>query len=89
MSWFFTATWRNANSGLANGSAALYVDGRLRGTMEGYEHRLTWNLDDLVIGLGQRYVGKIDELLITDAAMSSEQASSLYELGQGVKATWS
>jgi len=82
------ATWRNANSGSANGSAALYVDGRLRGTMQGYEHRLTWDLKDLTIGLGQRFVGKIDELLILDAALWPEQIHALYELNEKVKTVW-
>ena len=82
------ATWRNANSGQADGSAALYIDGRLRGTMQGYEHRLTWNLDELAIGLGQRYVGKIDELLITEKALSAEQVSALFTLGEPTKAVW-
>lgn len=76
------ATWQNANSGRADGQAALYIDGRLRGTMEGYEHRLTWNVDDLTIGLGQRLAGKIDELLILDLDLSAEQVGALYREGE-------
>jgi hypothetical protein len=82
------ATWRNANSGSANGSAALYIDGRLRGTMEGYEHRLTWDLDNLEIGLGQRFVGKIDELLILDTALTADEVGSLAGLKTKVKNLW-
>lgn len=82
------ATWRNANSGQADGSAALYVDGRLRGTMQGYEHRLTWDLDNINIGLGQRYVGKLDELLILDLALSAEQVQALYQQTDALKAAW-
>lgn len=74
------ATWRNTNSGMENGSAALYIDGRLRGSMDGYSHQLTWNLDDLAIGLGQRYVGSIDELLILDAALSAKQVGELFQM---------
>jgi hypothetical protein len=83
------ATWRSANSGQPDGSAALYIDGRLRGTMQAYEHRLTWNVGDMVIALGQRYVGKIDELLIAERALSAKQVDSLFELGEGVKAVYS
>ena len=82
------ATWRHANSGQPDGAAALYIDGRPRGTMAGYQHRLTWNLDDIAIGLGQRYVGKIDELLIADVSMSASQVASLYELGKAAKLPW-
>lgn len=76
------ACWRNANSGRADGSAALYIDGQLRGTMDGYEHQLTWNLDELTIGLGQRYVGVLDELLILDRALSAAEVGVLYKLQQ-------
>ena len=43
------ATWKNANSGNNDGSAGLYIDGQLRGTMQGYTHRLTWNIDEMKI----------------------------------------
>lgn len=74
------ATWKNANSGRADGSARVYVDGALRGSMDGYEHRLTWNVEELTIGLGQRYVGAIDELLILDVALEAGEAAELYRL---------
>jgi hypothetical protein len=74
------ATWRNVNTGKNNGAAALYVDGRRRGWMEGYTHLLIWHMEDLTIGLGQRYVGKIDELLILDVALSHEEVEDLYRL---------
>jgi len=82
------ATWRNANSGLADGAAALYVDGRRRGTMDHYEHRLTWNLDSVMIGLGQRFVGSIDELLILDVALSAEQVQSLFQVEGKLASVW-
>ena len=74
------ATWRNANSGRKDGAAALYIDGTLRGSMDGYAHQLSWNIDELTIGLGQRYVGMIDELLILDAAITPEEAAQLHEV---------
>jgi hypothetical protein len=74
------ATWRNANSGREDGAAALYVDGVRRGWMEGYRHQVTWAVDALRIGLGQRYVGLLDELLILDRALTAEEARALYEL---------
>ncbi len=79
------ATWRNANSGQENGSAAVYIDGALRGTMDGYQHQLSWELDGLTIGLGQRYVGKIDELLILDAALSASAVGELHQLAGPVR----
>ena len=48
--------------------------------MEGYRHQVTWAVDELRIGLGQRYVGLLDELLILDRALTAEEARALYEL---------
>lgn len=72
------ATWHNANSGEKNGMAEIYIDGVRRAWMEGYEHRVTWDIDALTIGLGQRYAGVIDELLILDAALNVSQVEQLY-----------
>ena len=74
------AVWKNANTGREDGAADLYIDGVRRCWTEGYAHRLTWNVEELTIGLGQRYVGKIDELLILDRALSGEQVTELYRL---------
>jgi hypothetical protein len=82
------ATWRNANSGRPDGAAALYIDGCRRGTMEHYEHRLSWDLDAVKIGLGQRFVGKIDELLILDTALSAEQVAALHEPATKISELW-
>ena len=74
------ATWRNANSGGDDGAAAVYVDGVRRGWMEGYEHRLTWDVDELTIGLGQRYAGMIDDVLILDAELGPRRIEELAAL---------
>jgi hypothetical protein len=73
-------TFGNVNSGEENGTARLYIDGQLRCTMDGYAHKLTWKMDELTIGLGQRYVGSIDELLILDTALSGEDVAQLNAL---------
>jgi len=74
------ATFRNANSGKPDGAAALYIDGVRRAWTEGYRHQLTWDIADLTIGLGQRYAGRIDELLILDRALSAEEVQELNQL---------
>lgn len=73
-------TWRNANSGSEDGMAAVYIDGIRRGWMAGYSHQVTWDIAELTIGLGQRYSGKMDELLILDTALDDEQIAELYQL---------
>ena len=83
------ATFQNANSGSEDGQAVLYIDGRPRATMAGYRHNLTWDPDAVSIGLGQRYVGSIDELLILDAALSAGAVESLFNSNQPASAAWS
>ena len=78
------ATWRNANSGKADGFAEVYIDGVRRGWMEGYEHRVTWDIEEMTIGLGQRYSGKMDEVLILDTAIGGEEVEALHGLGRSV-----
>ncbi len=78
------ATFSNANSDRPDGQARVYVDGRLRAWMDGYEHRLTWEIDKLKIGLGQRYAGAIDELLILDAALDEDSVGEFYQSEQPV-----
>jgi len=78
------ATWRNANTGRDDGAAAVYIDVLRRGWMAGYAHQVSWDIDQLQIGLGQRYAGKIDELLILDAALSAEEVQALYRLSEPV-----
>ena len=70
-------TWRNANSGHTDGVAELWIDGVRRSWMEGYEHRVTWDVDTLTIGLGQRFAGAIDDVLILDAALDGAQIKAL------------
>jgi hypothetical protein len=74
------ATWRNVNTGRGDGAAALYIDGVRRGWMEGYRHQLTWDIATLRIGLGQRYAGLLDELLILDRALDADEARALSRL---------
>ena len=81
-------TFQNANSGSDDARAALYIDGQLRATMAGYQHTLTWDLESLGIGLGQRYVGSIDELLILDRALSADAVSSLFQANQPASLFW-
>ena len=74
------ATWRNANSGRGDGAAEVWIDGVRRGWMQGYEHRVTWDVEDLTIGLGQRFSGRIDEVLILDTALNGDQVRDLGSL---------
>ena len=81
-------TFQNANSGADDARAALYVDGHLRATMAGYQHTLTWDIESLGSGLGQRYVGASDDLLILDRALSAEAVADLFRSDQPAVVAW-
>ncbi|MCC7261573.1 MAG: hypothetical protein IT369_03530 [Candidatus Latescibacteria bacterium] len=74
------ATWRNVNSGQKDCAAEIYIDGVRRGWMAGFEHRLTWAIREMKIGIGQRYTGLVDEVLVLDRALSSSQIGTLFGL---------
>ncbi len=74
------ATWRNFNSGRNDAAAEVYIDEVRRGWMEGFEHRLTWDLAGMKIGLGQRFAGLLDELIVLDVALSAAQVQALHRL---------
>jgi hypothetical protein len=77
------ATFRQVNSGSENGSAAVFIDGRRRAWSEGYAHSVSWPpeaLGKMTIGLGQRYAGKMNELLILDRALSDDEVGQLAQI---------
>ncbi len=74
------ATWRKVNSGGQDCVAEVYIDEVRRGWMEGFTHQLSWDLAGMRIGLGQRFAGLIDELLILDVALSASQVGALHRL---------
>ena len=81
-------TWRNANSGRQDGRAEVYIDGLRRGWMQGYQHQVSWDTAAMTIGLGQRYAGLMDEVLILDTAAEGDQIEALYKLPDPVHKLW-
>jgi hypothetical protein len=56
--------------------------------MAGYQHSLTWDIESLGVGLGQRYVGSIDDLLILDRALSAAAVADLFQSDQPAAVAW-
>src|SRR5262249_579676 len=82
------ATWRNANSGQADGAAALYVDGPPPRTLHFYPHPPTSKLPAVMIRPVHRFVGSIDDLLILDVALSAEQVQALFQPEGKLASLW-
>lgn len=83
--WVHVAfTFRNFNTGKANGSVRGYINGEFAGSLDNREQTYTWEPDEIAIWLGYNYRGFFDELAIFDRALSTEEIRILYLLNHGV-----
>jgi hypothetical protein len=63
------------------GTACLYLDGKLHGSIEGKRQIFSWDPSKTRIFLGLNYIGDIDDLAIFRRALSPAQIDRLGELG--------
>ena len=66
------------------GSAKLYLDGQLQGTIQDIAEPFSWDLSRAQIRLGVNYVGLFDELALFDRALTEAEVVLLYGLEGGV-----
>jgi hypothetical protein len=72
------ATWSGLNA--ANGSASLFLNGKLIGTRE-IRESFQWDSSMLAIRLGVNYSGLMDEVAAFDRALTPAEVASLYAAG--------
>jgi len=68
----------------AGGTAKLYLNGSLQGTVLGIHEPFTWNVSQATIRLGVNYVGLWDDLSVFDHPLTDEEVTALYQLKEGV-----
>jgi hypothetical protein len=71
-------TFERFNTKQPDGTAKLYVDGELRGTLSPREQTFTWDPERTVIALGLGYIGLLDELSIFSRAFDGAEVRALY-----------
>ncbi|MFM7058769.1 MAG: LamG-like jellyroll fold domain-containing protein [Planctomycetota bacterium] len=76
-------TFSDVNSGGADGTAELYINGRSMGALM-CPMTFSWQLDKTAIMLGIAYTGDIDELSMYDRALSHREVNTLYRLPKGL-----
>ena len=81
--WTHIAITHDALGG-GQGTAKLYLDGKLRGTTEKVAEPFTLDASKTSIRLGVNYVGLFDELAIFNRALTDSEVRVLYELATGV-----
>ncbi|MFC1538387.1 LamG-like jellyroll fold domain-containing protein [Candidatus Latescibacterota bacterium] len=75
-------TWKNLNGTGNSGVLHLYFDGVRVGEIEGFEHRLDWNIDDWEIRIGLGFNGKIDDFFILDRFLTAAEIEGIYQSGK-------
>ena len=87
---FARGTWTQVvitHEGLGSaqgGTARLYLDSELQGTVTGITEPFTWDMAGAAIRLGLNYVGLFDELAIFDRPLTEDEIQALYGLERGV-----
>lgn len=83
--WTYIAfSFRNFNTGEANGTVDCYINGEFYGQLADREQTLKWEPEKTAIWLGYNYTGYMDELSIYNKALSAEQIRRIYLLENGV-----
>lgn len=66
------------------GSAKLFLDGQLQGTIQDISEPFSWDLSMAQIRLGVNFVGMFDELALFDRSLSEAEVTLLHGLENGV-----
>jgi len=77
-------TFEGFNNDDERGVARLYLDGELRGEMDGWNQKYTWDLAMSQIRLGVAFIGGFDELSCFDRALTAAEVKALNGLENGV-----
>ena len=70
-------SFENFNTGQNNGTARLYINGKLQGEVAGRNQKFSWDPEKAVIFLGINYVGLMDDVMIFDRCLTADEASIL------------
>jgi hypothetical protein len=70
--------------GSGQGSAKLFLNGKLQGEASGISEPFTWDVSKAAIRLGVNYVGLYDEIAIFNRPLTDEEIQTLYTLEGGV-----
>jgi hypothetical protein len=72
-------SWDRFNTGKADGTHSLYVDGKKVGDLKGYEVGMDWDPEQMRIYFAVNLVGLLDELAVFGRALTAEEVTLLYK----------
>ena len=82
--WTHVAITHSGLNSEGGGSADLYLNGQLQGTIQEIMEPFTWDLSMAQIRLGVNFVGMLDDLALFRRALTDEEVAFLFGLGGGV-----
>jgi len=62
----------------------LYLNGKLQGSIEGWDLTFGWDPSQVLLVLGAAYVGYMDDLAVFDRALSQDEVTQVFQLKDGV-----
>ena len=71
-------TWKNMNASGGSCVLELYFDGDLIDSIKGFDHRLSWDIDEWEIRIGLGFKGNIDDFFILEKFLTGEEVRMLY-----------
>jgi len=79
-------TFGRFNTGQADGTVRLYLDGEPRGVLAARQQTFTWDPEQAIIGMGLNYIGMLDELSVFNRALTADEVAAMNRLSAGVSA---
>jgi len=77
-------TFDKVNRGKA-AEGRLYIDGKLKGRIAGWDLTFGWTDRDVLLVLGTNYIGFMDDLAVFDRALTDGEVRELHGLSGGVE----
>lgn len=71
--------WRNFDTGKPNAEAALFINGKLMGTLQNRPLAMRWDMQQTGIYVAVNYIGLLDELAIFNRPLTVEEIGVLRE----------
>jgi len=78
-------TVENLNDKAKKQSGKLYIDGKLQGSIDGWDLSFNWDPKQVALVLGASYVGRLDDLAVFNRALTEAEVKQLFALPNGVK----
>jgi hypothetical protein len=71
-------SWQNFDTGKNDAVSALYIDGKLMGTVKDRDIAMAWDLDHTGIYIAVNYIGLLDELALFSRPLTEVEITQLH-----------